>query len=164
MAKEEKSIQDLVKEIIFDDPKDLRRLVEQPYSFEALWKLRDCYTGKGRDKVINFVESMSSSYDVDYIKGQIDSALQSRSKMEIFFGDCLRNDLIVLVLSILYWIIFNLGTGILLLITLFCIFSIGYEQVNEISKQRYSGDTLRFIEDFKKTVDNIDYGKVIPRV
>lgn len=85
MAKKEESIQDLVRGIGFDDPEDLRRLVVQPYSFEALSKLRDCYTGKGRDKVIHFVESISSSYDVDHIKRQIDSALQSRSKIEKIF-------------------------------------------------------------------------------
>ena len=149
MAKQE-DIGALVRGISLDDPEDLRKLVVNPYSFEALLKLRDGYTGDWRDKVISFVESINSSYDVEHIKSQIDAALQSRSKMEKFFGNLGNGVLIALGLGVLYWIIFNFGTGLLLFLALGIIFAIGNAQVNEISKQSYSGDTLRLIKDFEK--------------
>ncbi len=115
---EQVDIKKLVRGIDLDDPQALRKLIVNPYRFEQLTKLRDEYTGKWRDKVINFVENISSSYDIEFIESQIDTALLSRSKMEKFFGNMDGVVLISLGLSILYWYIFNFWTALLLFFAL----------------------------------------------
>ena len=147
MAKKE-DIGAEVRQINLNDPKTLLSFVENPLGFNALSKLKNNYTGEWRDKVISFVENISSSYDVEHIKKEIDTALQARSNQENFFANLGLGIALAIGAGILYWIIFNFGTGFLLFAALEVCFYIGYNSVNKISKQYFSGDTLRIIDDF----------------
>lgn len=147
MAKKE-DIGAEVRQINLNDPKTLLSFVENPLGFNALSKLKNNYTGEWRDKVISFVENINSSYNVEHIKKEIDTALQARSNQENFFANLGMGIAIAIGGGILYWIIFNFGTGFLLFAALATCFYIGYNSVNKISKQYFSGDTLRIIDDF----------------
>ena len=149
MAKKE-DIKAEVRAISLDAPGDLRSFVDNPYSYDALCKLKSNHTGKWRNEVIAFVDRINDSYDIEHIKKEIDVALQSRSKLESFFGNSFRWVSIVFGLSLLYWVIFNFWTGVLLFIVLFVLFTIGNDSVNAISKDKYTGDTLRLLNDFDK--------------
>ena len=149
MAKKE-DIKAEVRAISLDAPGDLRSFVDNPYSYDALCKLKSNHTGKWRNEVIAFVDRINDSYDIEHIKKEIDVALQSRSKLESFFGNSFRWVSIVFGLSLLYWVIFNFWTGVLLFIVLFVLFTIGNDSVNAISKEKYTGDTLRLLNDFDK--------------
>lgn len=149
MAKKE-DIRAEVRAISLDAPGDLRSFVDNPYSYDALFKLKSNYTGKWRNEVIAFVDSINDSYDIEHIKKEIDAALQSRSQLESFFGNRFRWMSIVLGVALLYWVVFNFWTGVLLFIVLFVLFTIGNDSVNAISKEKYSGDTLRVLNDFDK--------------
>ena len=126
--------------------------MENPFGFDALIKLKNNYIGEWRDKVISFVENIKSSYDVEHIKNEIDTALKARSKQENFFANLGLGVAISIGAGILYWIIFNFGTGFLLFAVLAVCFYIGYNSVNKISKQYFSGDTLRIINDFNNII------------
>ena len=152
MAKKE-DIVAMVRSISLDSPEELRKLVLNPYSIEALRKLRDEYTGEWRDKVVGFLDSIRDKYDVEHIKTEINSVLSSRTKLENFFSTMDRGGLIITGLSILYWILFNFWTGVLLFIVLAFIFGLGYNEVNQISTRSFSGDTLLIVKDFKKVVN-----------
>ncbi len=151
MAKKE-DIEAEVRRIDLNDPKTLLTLVENPFGFDALSKLKNNYTGEWRDKVISFVENIKCTYDVDHIKNEIDTALKARSKQENFFANFGLGVAIAIGAGILYWIIFNFGTGVLLFAVLAVCFYIGYNSVNKISKQYFSGDTLHLINDFNDVI------------
>ncbi len=152
MAKKE-NIVAKVRSLSLDSPEELRTLALNPYSIEALRKLRDEYTGEWRDKVVGFLDSIHDKYDVEHINTEIDLVLRSRTKLEVFFGNAGRGGVIILGLSFLYWYLFNFWTGVLLFLVLAMIFGLGYNEVNQISTRSFSGDTLLIVEDFKKVIN-----------
>lgn len=151
MAKQE-DIGAEVRNINLDVPSNLLLFAEEPYSFDALVKLKNNYTGPWRDKVIAFCDSVKETYNVEYIKQEVNAALQSRSKLEKFFANTVFIVILPLAIGFAFWRLFNLGTGILLAIVLFVCFFIGYNSVNEESKKLYSGDTLKIVKDFEKVI------------
>lgn len=149
MAKEE-DIGAEVQSINLDDPNELLQFVQEPYSFEALVKLKNNYTGEWRDKIVEFCGNVKGTYDIEHIKQEASVALQSRNKLEKFFANYGLWAFLAIVLGILYWIVFNFGTGLLLFIALVTCCSIGANAVNTASKKYFTGDTLRIIKDFKE--------------
>ena len=137
-----------VRQIDVNNPKVLRSIVENPFKLEVLGQLKKDYSGEWRNNVVSFLENIKNSYDVDHLKKDIDTALKARSKQENFFANLTLGIAIALGAGILYWIIFNFLTGLVLCVVLAVCFYIGYNSTNKISKQYFSGDTLRIIDDF----------------
>lgn len=141
-------IKNKVRQIDPNDPKILLSIVEKPFEIDTLCKLKNNYSGAWRNNFVSFLENIKSSYDVEHIKKEIDTALNARSNQENFFANLKLSSVIAIGAGILYWIIFNFLTGLVLFVVLAVCFYIGYNSANRISKQYFSGDTLRIIEDF----------------
>lgn len=151
MAKQE-DIGAEVRSINLDDPNELIQFVDDPYSFNALVKLKDNYKGKWRDKIVAFCDTVKDTYNVEHIKQEATIALQFRSKIEKFFANYGLWAFLIVALGILYWIIFNFGTGFLLFAVLATFCGIGAGIVDKNSKKYFSGDTLRIVKDFNKVI------------
>ena len=141
-------IKNKVKQINPNDTQILLSIVEKPFEIDTLCKLKNNFTGAWRNNFVSFLENIESTYDVKHIKKEIDTALNARSDQENFFANLKLGSVIAIGAGILYWIIFNFLTGLMLFVVLIICFYIGYNSANKISKQYFSGDTLRIIDDF----------------
>ncbi len=141
-----------VRMISLEDPENLLRFVENPYNFNALVKLKDNYTGKWRDKIVAFCDSIKETYDVEHIKQEATCALQSQTKMQKFFSNIVLFVFLAVGLGAAWWKLFNIWTGILLVIALLTCFLIGNDAAMKETKKCFSGDTLRLIKDFNKII------------
>lgn len=139
-----------VRMIGLHDPKNLLRFVENPYNFDALVKLKDNYTGNWRDKIVAFCDTLKETYDVEHIKQEATTALQSQTKMQKFFSNIVLFVFIAVGMGIAWWQLFNLWTGILLAVALLVCFVIGNDAAVKETKKFFSGDTLRIVDDFNK--------------
>ena len=141
-----------VRKINLGIPGNLLQFAEEPYKFDALAKLKNNYNGKWRDKVVAFCDSIKENYDVEHIKQEVNTALQSRSKLEKFFANIALGLILALAIGFGYWRLFNLGTGILLVVVLGVCLINGFNSVNEESQKLYTGDTLKIVKDFEKVI------------
>lgn len=139
-----------VRMIGLNDPKNLLRFVENPYNFDALVKLKDNYTGNWRDKIVAFCDTLKETYDVEHIKQEATTALQSQTKMQKFFSNIVLFVFIAVGMGVAWWQLFNLWTGILLAVALLVCFVIGNDAAMKETKKFFSGDTLRIVDDFNK--------------
>lgn len=141
-----------VKQINLDDPKELLEFVTNPFEIDAISELKKSPNDEWRDKVVGFVENINSTYNVEHIKSEINLAIQSRTKQERFYGSLTKGFVISIAVGIIYWNVFGFWTGAIQFLVLFSLFYIGYESVNKISKQYFTGDTLRLVEDYKNVI------------
>ena len=100
-----------VRQIDPNDPKILLSIVEKPFEIDTLCKLKNNFSGAWRNNFVSFLENIKSTYDVEHIKKEIDTALNARSEQENFFANLKLGSVIAIGAGILYWIIFNFLTG-----------------------------------------------------
>ena len=94
--------------------------------------------------------NLKETYDVEHIKQEATTALQSQTKMQKFFSNIVLFVFIAVGMGVAWWQLFNLWTGILLAVALLVCFVIGNDAAMKETKKFFSGDTLRIVDDFNK--------------